>query len=169
MDAAIVLSRQGRRLLQLGIALELYASFEGFAIPFFASQRIGLSAHTLSALQGVLLLAQGLMWTHLRLGRVSARVAFWCSIYATLAILAAYMIAALWGVGSETIRLMGELPHGLARGTSGQETFIKALAYSSAPTGLLAFGLMLWGLRGHEPGHSLGSPAAQFAAPTNRH
>jgi hydroxylaminobenzene mutase len=42
---------------------------------------------------------------------------------------------------------MGELPHGLAEGSPAQETFIKVLAYSSAPTGLVAFALMLWGLR----------------------
>jgi hypothetical protein len=62
-------------------------------------------------------------------------------------LLAAYTVAAIWGVGSETIRLMGELPHGLAHGSVAQETFIKVLAYSSAPTGLIAFALMLWGLR----------------------
>jgi hypothetical protein len=41
---------------------------------------------------------------------------------------------------------MGELPHGLARGTPFQETFIRVLAYSSA-TGVIAFALILWGLR----------------------
>jgi hydroxylaminobenzene mutase len=147
MQTSVVLSRQGQRLLQLGIILILYSSFDGFAIPYFGSQRIGLSVHTLSAYQGVFLLAQGLLWPRLRLGVTASRVAFWCSIYGTLAILAAYTIAAIWGVGNETIRLMGELPHGLSHGTPFQETFIKVLAYSSAPTGLTAFFLMLRGLR----------------------
>jgi (hydroxyamino)benzene mutase len=65
----------------------------------------------------------------------------------TFAILAAYTISAAWGVGNETIILMGELPHGLHQGTVFQEMFIKILAYSSAPTGLTAFFLILWGLR----------------------
>jgi (hydroxyamino)benzene mutase len=147
MNLSPSLTRQGHRLLQLGIVLILYSSLDGFAIPFLRSQRIGLSVHTLSALQGVFLLAQGLVWPRLRLGETSARVAFWTSIYATFAILAAYTVAAIWGVGIETIRLMGELPHGLARGSAFQETFIKVLAYSSAPTGLTAFALILWGLR----------------------
>jgi hydroxylaminobenzene mutase len=142
-----MLERQGHRLLQLGIVLLLYSSVDGFAIPYLASQRIGLSVHTLSAYEAVLLLAQGLLWPRLKLNIISARVAFWCSIYATLAILSAYTIAAAWGVGNETIRLMGELPHGLGRGSVFQETFIKVLAYSSAPAGLIAFALMLWGLR----------------------
>lgn len=78
---------------------------------------------------------------------MAASVAFWTSIYGTPSILAAYTVAAIWGVGNETIKLMGELPHGLSDGTPFQETFIKVLAYSSAPTGLTAFALMLWGLR----------------------
>jgi hydroxylaminobenzene mutase len=68
-------------------------------------------------------------------------------LFSIVAILAAYTVAAIWGVGIETISLMGELPQGLTQGSPFQETFIKVLAYSSAPTGLLAFGLMLWGLR----------------------
>jgi hydroxylaminobenzene mutase len=142
-----LLSRQGQRLLQVGMLLIFYSLFDGFAIPFLRSERIGLSVHTLSAFQGVFLLAQGLFWPRLKLGDGAARTAFWLSIYATLAILAAYTIAAIWGVGNETIRLMGELPHGLAQGSPAQETFIEVLAYSSAPTGLFAFALMLWGLR----------------------
>jgi len=147
MKSETSFERQGQRLLQVGMALILYSSIEGFVIPHLGSQRIGLSAHTLSALQGVFLLAQGLMWSRLKLGAASSRVAFWCSIYSTLAILVAYTIAAIWGVGNETIRLMGELPHGLARGAAFQEGVIAIIAYSSAPTGLAAFALMLWGLR----------------------
>lgn len=147
MQPSVMLSRQGQRLLQLGIVWILYSSFDGFAIPYLGSQRIGLSVHTLSAYQGIFLLAQGLLWPRLKLGATASRVAFWCSIYGTLAILAAYTIAAIWGVGNETIRLMGELPHGLSHGTTFQETFIKVLAYSSAPTGLTAFVLILRGLR----------------------
>jgi (hydroxyamino)benzene mutase len=113
-----LLSRQGQRLLQVGVALILYSSIEGFAIPHLGSPRIGLSVHTLSALQGVLLLGEGLLWSRLRLGSAASRIAFWCSLYGTFAILAAYTIAAVWGVGNETITLMGELPRGLSRGTA---------------------------------------------------
>jgi len=142
-----LLQRQGQRLLQLGIVLILYSSFDGFAIPFLASPRIGLSVHTLSALQGVMLLAFGLVWPKLRLSPRALKIAFWCLLFSIVAILAAYTVAAIWGVGIETISLMGELPQGLIQGSPFQETVIKVLAYSSAPTGLLAFGLMLWGLR----------------------
>jgi (hydroxyamino)benzene mutase len=142
-----LLKRQGQRLLQFGLVLLLFSSLDGFAIPFLASPRIGLSVHTLSGLQAVLLLAFGLIWPRLQLGLRAVKLAFWCLLYSTVAILAAYVVAAAWGVGIQTISLMGELPHGLVLGTPFQETVIKVLAYSSAPTGLTAFGLILWGLR----------------------
>jgi (hydroxyamino)benzene mutase len=141
-----LLPHQGRHLLQMGIVFILYSSVEGFVIPTFASPRVGLSAHTLAALQGVLLLALGLVWPKLSLRVIASQVAFWCLLYSALAILAAYTIAAAWGVGIETIALAGELPHGLQRGSRFQETIIKILSYSSAPTGLIAFAFVLWGL-----------------------
>jgi len=147
MDVLTVSQRESRRLLQLGVALLLFSSLDGFAIPFFASPRIGLSVHTLSALQAVILLAFGLVWPRLSLRPGTFRIAFWTTVYSTLSILAAYVIAAVWGVGIETIRLMGELPHGLSQGSDFQEALIKVVAYSSAPTGLTAFGLVFWGLR----------------------
>ena len=130
----------------MGIVFILYSSVEGFVIPHFGSPRVGLSTHTLGALQGVLLLALGLLWPKLSLRAIASRVAFWCLLYSALAILGAYSIAAAWGVGNETIVLAGELPHGLRHGTALQETLIKILSYSSAPTGLTAFALVLWGL-----------------------
>jgi hydroxylaminobenzene mutase len=141
------LPRQGWRLLQIGIILIVYSSVEGFVIPYFGSPRVGLSVHTLGALEGVLLLALGLLWPKLSLGAIASRVAFWCLLYSAVAILGAYTIAAAWGVGNETIVLAGELPHGLHHGSAFQETLIKVLSYSSAPTGLAAFALVVWGLR----------------------
>ena len=61
MNASNLLSRQGHRLLQIGVALFLFSSVEGFVIPYFPEPRLGLSVHTLSALQGVILLALGLL------------------------------------------------------------------------------------------------------------
>jgi hydroxylaminobenzene mutase len=94
-----------------------------------------------------MILGIGLLWPKLTLSRRASSIAFWTLGYSALAILAAYTIAAIWGVGNETISLVGELPHGLSHGTPFQEAFIKVLAYSSAPTVLAALALILWGLR----------------------
>lgn len=147
MDSSNLLVRQGRHLLQIGVILLLFSSFEGFAIPHVAAPRLGLSVHTLSALQAVLLLALGLLWPKLSLGLIPSRLAFGFLVYSAFAILAAYVMAALWGAGNETMPLAA----GPFRGSDLQEAIIKLLAYSSAPTGLASFGLILWGLSNQPP------------------
>lgn len=142
MNASNLLIRQGYRLLQIGVALFLFTAFEGFAIPIFAVPLLGRSAHSLSALFGVILVALGLLWPRLNLGKPVSRIAFWCLIYSGFAITAAFLIAGLWGAGKLTMPLAGA-----PMGTSFQEFVIAAVAYSSAPTGIASFALVLWGLR----------------------
>jgi hydroxylaminobenzene mutase len=137
------LSRQGHRLLQIGIALFLFTSFEGFAVPYFAVPNLGRSVHTLSAFSGVLLLALGLVWPRLNLNTVAAPIAFWFLIYSDLATIASFLMAALWGAGNSIMPLAA----GAAHGTHFQETAIAVVAYSAAPTGITSFALILWGLR----------------------
>ena len=144
---SILLSRQSQRLLQIGVALLLLLSLEGLAIPHLAAPHLGVSAHKLAALQSVLLLALGLVWPKLNLSAAISRIAFWLFIYAAFAILAAFVIGAIWGAGNETMPLAA----GTAHGTAFQETVIRFVAYSSAPTGLVSFALILWGLRNPPP------------------
>ncbi len=143
MTASNTLSRQGNRLLQLGVALLLLLSLEGFVIPHLAAPHLGVSAHKLAGLQSVLLLALGLAWPRLNLGAATSRMAFWLVLYAAFAILAAFVLGAVWGAGGETMPLAA----GGARGSDSQEAVIRVVAYSSAPTGLVSFALILWGLR----------------------
>ena len=143
MSVTSLLDRQGRRLLQTGVVFLLLLSLEGFAIPSLAAPQLGLSAHKLAGLESVLLLALGLAWPRLRLGAASSQAAFWLLLYSSVAILAAYGLAALWGAGGQTIRQAAEG----AQGSAFQEAAIMVVAYSSAPTGLVAFALILWGLR----------------------
>ena len=137
-----MLSRQGHRLLQIGVALFLLTSFEGFVIPSLAAPRLGLSAHSLMALLGVLLIAVGLLWPKLR-GVATLRLAFWTLVYSSLAIVAAYLLGAIWGAGNSTMPLAA----GTAHGSDFQEAVIKVVAYPSAPTGIISFALIFWGLR----------------------
>ena len=137
-----MLSRQGQRLLQLGIALFLFTSFEGFAVEHLKVPRLGLSVHTLSAFSGVFFLTMGLLWPRLNLGPAALALAFWFTIYSGLATVAAYVLAALWGAGNSIIPLAA----GTAHGSALQETVINVVLYSAAPTGITAFALILWGL-----------------------
>ena len=89
----------------------------------------------------VLFLALGLVW--LRLGSAGASLAFGSLVYSGLAIIGAFVLASLWGAGARTMPLAA----GDAQGNAFQEMTIMVVAYSSAPTGIVAFALILWGLR----------------------
>ena len=150
MDVSLDLAGQGRRLLQIGIALFLFTSFQGFAVPFFASPNLGRSVHTLSGFTGVLLVALGLVWPKLDLGPAAARWAFWLLVYSSLVTILSFVMAAIWGAGNTTMPIAA----GAAHGTDFQELAIKVVAFSGAPTGIIAFALILWGLRKAPARHS---------------
>ena len=147
METSNALSRQGYRLIQLGVALFLFTSFEGFAVPYLAARQLGRSVHTLSAFSGVLLIGLGLVWSRLDLGATAARIAFWFLVYSDLATIASFVLAAIWAAGNTVMPIAA----GPARGSDLQETIIAALAYSAAPTGITSFALVLWGLRAAPP------------------
>jgi (hydroxyamino)benzene mutase len=143
MNGSHIVSRQGHRLLQIGVALFLFTSFEGFAVPYFAVPNLGRSVHTLSGFTGVLFVALGLAWTRLDLGPTAARIAFWFLVYSAIATIAGFVIAGVLGAGSSIIPLAA----GGARGNDFQEALIQLVMYPAAPTGIVSFALILWGLR----------------------
>jgi len=147
MNTSDLLSRQGHWLLQLGVALFLFTSLEGFFVPYFAVPNLGRSVHTLAAFSGALLMAMGFVWPRLDLGAATARTAFWSLIYSDLATIAGFVMAAIWGAGNSIIPLAA----GDARGTAFQEAAINVVMYSAAPTGLVAFALIFYGLRAVPP------------------
>jgi len=104
MNSSNVLSDQSHRMLQIGIGLFVFSGLEGFAIPRLASPPLGRSAHTLSALQGVMALTLGLFWPRLHLGAHAARIAFWTYNYSSFATLVPFMLAAVWGAGKPQYR-----------------------------------------------------------------
>jgi len=143
MNSSSLLSRQGHRMLQTGVALFVFSGLEGFAIPSLPAPRLGLSVHTLSALQGVMLLGLGLVWPRLHLSATGSRVAFWTYLYSSFATLVPYVLAASWGAGNSTIPLAA----GKAHGTALQEAVIRVVLYSAAPTFFVSMAFVLWGLR----------------------
>src|SRR4051812_3957550 len=100
MNQSALLYRRGHRLLQIGVALFLFSAVEGFSIPYLPAPRLGLSVHTHSGFEGIVLIALGLLWPRLLLGATASLLAFWLFLYSTLATLAAYVMAAIWGAGS---------------------------------------------------------------------
>src|SRR6266542_507004 len=143
MNTSNMLSRQGHRMLQIGISLFVFSGLEGFAIPQLPVPLLGRSVHTLSGLRGVMILALGLFWPRLNLGATASRIAFWTYIYSSFATLVPFVLAALWGAGNTTIPLAA----GAARGSALQEVIINIVLYSAAPPFFISMALILWGLR----------------------
>ena len=143
-DNSSTLSRQSHRLIQLGVALFLFVTLQGLVIQNFAVPGLGRSAHTLSLSSGLVLLGIGLVWPRLALGATAMRVAFWFLVYSLLATIVAFLLAAIWGAGNSVLPLAA----GAAHGTALQENIIATVLVSTLPTGIIAFALILWGLRG---------------------
>src|SRR5215510_3226991 len=129
MNTSNILSRQGHRMLQVGIALFVFSGLEGFVIHSLPVPSLGRSVHTLSAEQGIITLVLGLLWPRLNLGATASRVAFWTFLYSSFATLIPFVLAAIWGAGSGTIPLAA----GTAQGSVVQEAMIKLILYSAAP------------------------------------
>src|SRR5262245_29799670 len=150
LSSNMLLLRQGRRLLQMGVVLFLFTSFQGFAVPYFAAPNLGRSVHTLSGFTGVLLVALGLVWPRLKLASMPSRLAFWLLIYSSLATIAGFVISALLGAGGSIMPIAAAG----ARGSDAQELLIRLVMYPAASTGIISFALILWGLRGsYGPAH----------------
>ena len=87
-------------LLQLGIGLFLLGLITGFAIPKLKSPRMGLSGHLEGVMNGMFLVALGLLWQKLNLSDALLTVTFWLAIFGTFANWLAVLLAAIWGAGS---------------------------------------------------------------------
>lgn len=140
-------SRQGHRLVQLGVLVFLIALLVGLAVPKFAVPRLGLSAHLLGIMQGLFLMVTGLFWPRLQLSRATARVAFWLLVYGSFAAWAANVLGAVWGAGNSILTMAA----GAAHGSEFQEAGIATLLRTAGLSLIIAVILILWGLRRRTP------------------
>ena len=143
MNGAQLSQRQARSLLRFGLALFLLALLVGIVVPRFAVPRLGVSVHMLGILQGLFLLAVGLLWPKLSLGPVSSRVAFWSATGGCLSAWSANLLAAVLGAGASMLPLAA----GQALGSLLQEQIIALLLRLGAVGLVTAVVLLLWGLR----------------------
>ena len=133
----------GHRLLQLGVLLFLCALLIGLAVPVFAVPRLALSVHLLGLMQGLFLLATGMLWPRLHFTRAQSTAAFWLLAYGCVAAWTANLLGAIWGAGNSIVPIAA----GAARGTDSQETLIVVMLRSGGVALILGTALLLWGLR----------------------
>jgi (hydroxyamino)benzene mutase len=99
-----------RTLLRLGFVLILMALLTGFAMPTFVNARLGLTAHIVGLLGGMLLLLIGLVSSALALERRAMRLFRWCWIYAIYANWIASVLGAATGASGFTLWPARERP-----------------------------------------------------------
>lgn len=139
-------SRQGHRLLQIGMLLFLMALLVGLLIPELEAPRLGLSTHLLGIMQGLFLMVAGLMWGRLRVTRMTARVGCALAVYGCVAAWLANLFAAILGAGNSMLPIAA----GSARGSDLDEAIITVALRSAAVSLIAAVLLILWGLRSVE-------------------
>lgn len=132
----------GHRLLQSGVALFLLGLLIGFAVPAVASPRMGLSSHMEGVMNGLFLIALGLIWDRLVLSPRLTSATFVLAVYGTFANVIATFLAAAWGAGG-----MMPLAGGGRVGAGWQEAVIQVLLISLALAMVLVCVFVLAGLR----------------------
>ncbi|WP_421718138.1 hydrogenase [Algiphilus sp.] len=132
-----------RPLIRHGFVLILLALLTGFLLPAVEIPRLGLSAHTIAILGGVLLIGIGAVWPVFQLSARQCQVMYWTWVYASYANWLGCLIGAFTGAGRMT-------PVASAGAEAGAvaEAVVAALLISVALTSLVAVGLAIWGLRG---------------------
>lgn len=130
-------------LFRYAFILILLSLIGGLFVPLMAIPRLGLSAHTIGILSGVLLIAIGAIWQHFRLSRTQALMHEWAWLYSSYANWLACLLGALLGAGKMT-----PIASAAAAGPALAETLVVVMFGSVGLSSFIAVGLSLWGLRG---------------------
>ena len=132
-------------LFRYAFVLILLSLVGSFFVSAMAVPRLGLSAHTIGALSGVLLIAVGAIWQHFQLSASQGAYLKWFWIYSSYANWIACLVGAVFGAGTMTpIAAPGVV------GTQPVEAVVAVLFISVAITSLAAVGLSLFGLRARQ-------------------
>lgn len=136
-------SATAHRLLQLGVLLFLIGLLVGLAVPALANPRMGLASHMEGVMNGLFLIALGLVWPRLTSSPGQQRATFVLAVYGAFANLAGTFLAAAWGAGAP----MMPIAAGASTGSTTQELVIRVLLVSLALADIAACVLVLVGLR----------------------
>ena len=131
-----------RTLLRLGFILILMALLTGFAMPTFVNARLGLTAHIVGVLGGMMLLLIGLVSSALALEPHAMRLFRCCWIYATYANWIASVLGAATGASAFT-----PLAGAGTTGTPLAEHTVAFFLFSLSIASIIGALLAVWGLR----------------------
>jgi hydroxylaminobenzene mutase len=130
-----------QQFLISGTALFLLSLLSGFAIPFWANPRMGVSAHIAGLESGMALCGLGLMWQRVALPTSVERTAQIIAVAGLYAIFISLSLSALWGTSRATpIAGAGHQANPI------RETAVTLLLMSGSVASIVAVALVLWGL-----------------------
>ncbi|MCW1382840.1 hypothetical protein OLX02_08385 [Novosphingobium sp. KCTC 2891] len=131
-----------RRLMVLGAVLVMLGLLTGFVSGSLANPRMGLVAHLEGLMNGTLMLALGAGWSRVHLSGREEGAAFVLLVFGTVSNWLATLLAAVWGVGGQTMPLS-------AAGRTGaawQEALVSVLLVTLSFAMVASFALVLKGL-----------------------
>lgn len=131
-----------RNIIRHGFILILIALLSGLFIPAMPIPRLGLSAHTIGILSGVLLLAIGGIWQQFSLSPRQTQIMYWSWLYSSYVNWLGCLVGAVFGAGKAT-----PLASAGTIGSEAAEGAVALLLGSVALASFIAVGLSLWGLR----------------------
>lgn len=131
-----------RRQVQLGFVLILLALLTGFAIPSLTSPRLGLAAHNVGLMGGLVLIALGALANSFALGTRAAAVMMWAWVYAAYANWVGSLLGAITGASRLT-----PIAGAGTTGTPVAEAVVSFLLLSLSLAALVGTALAVWGLR----------------------
>jgi (hydroxyamino)benzene mutase len=99
MEESNVKKLQSNRMLFFGVLLFFLGLLVGLFIPLMANPRMGLTTHLEGVMNGILLVALGLIWAKIEVSPFWLKTAFWLSLYGSFANFIAVLIAAITGAG----------------------------------------------------------------------
>jgi len=132
-------------MIRHGFILILIALVSGLLIPVLPIPRLGLSAHTIAILSGVLLIAIGAIWSQLSLSTKQTKVMYWSWLYSSYINWLGCFVGAILGAGKAT-----PLASSGVVGSEVAELVVVMLLGTVALASFIAVGLSLWGLRSRE-------------------
>jgi hydroxylaminobenzene mutase len=137
---------RARRVFWHGMVLVLAGLLLGTVVQSVANPRMGLSAHTGTLMNGILVIAMGALWPSLQLSPRASSIAFWLVVDGSYVSNVALFLAAAFGTSRSTPL------HGAGHaGTAWQEALVEAGLTVGAVALLVGVVMVVWGLRRQPP------------------
>ena len=131
-----------RLQIQLGFVLILFALLGVLGMPLFTSPRLGLAAHLVGIIGGLVLIALGALARSFLLGARAGAVMMWAWVYAAYANWVASMLGAITGASRLT-----PIAGAGTKGDALAETVVAFLLQSLAVAAVVGTVLAVWGFR----------------------